>query len=58
MPWTSGSFASKHNKNLSASQKVKAATIANSVLKKTGNDASAIRIANAAVKRKLTKGSK
>jgi uncharacterized protein YdaT len=57
MPWTAQSFT-KHNKNLSASDKVKAAKIANSVLKKSGNDASAIRIANAAVKRRLTKGSK
>lgn len=56
MPWTAQEFGKKHNKSLSPAQKVKAAKIANSVLKRTGNDASAIRIANAAVKRRLSKG--
>jgi uncharacterized protein YdaT len=58
MPWTAESFAAKHNKELNPSQRVKAASIANAVLKKSGNEASAIRIANAAVKRRLTKGNK
>jgi len=58
MPWTANSFAAKHNKGLSPAQRIKAANIANAVLKKSGNDASAIRIANAAVKRRLTKGKK
>ena len=46
MPWTPQSFASKHNKKLSPAQSVKAANVANAILKKTGNEASAIRIAN------------
>jgi uncharacterized protein YdaT len=59
MPWSAQSFKSKHNKKLSPAQSAKAATIANSVLKKTGKEDSAIRIANASVRnaasRRLTK---
>lgn len=51
MPWTSSTFRSRHNKGLSKGQSSKAASIANAILKKTGNEGKAIRIANAAVKR-------
>jgi len=47
MPWTPRSFKEKHNKGLSSSQAKKAAKTANAVLKRTGDDATAIRIANA-----------
>ena len=52
MPWSGSSFKSKHNKGLSPAKAAKAAKIANAVLDKTGDDGKAIRIANAAVKRK------
>ena len=52
MPWTAKTFKAKHNKKLSAGQSQKAAKIADAVLKRTGDEASAIRIANAAVKRR------
>ena len=55
MPWTPASFKSKHNKGLSPTKAKKASKIANAVLEKTGNDAMAIRIANAKVKPKRRK---
>lgn len=49
MPWTPGQASSKTKKaNTPAARKQWSAT-ANAVLKKTGNDATAIKIANAAV---------
>ncbi len=51
-PWTASSFRSKHNKKLTAAQAKKAAAIANSILKETGDEAKAIRIANSQLKRK------
>lgn len=48
MPW-SVSDVEKHKKNLSTEQKSKWSSVANSVLSKTGNEASAIRIANSSV---------
>jgi len=50
MPWTPATFKSRHNKGLSKGKASKAASIANAVLKKTGDEGKAIRIANAAVK--------
>jgi uncharacterized protein YdaT len=51
MPWSASSFKHKHNKSLSSGQSDKAAQIANSVLKRTGDEGKAIKIANAAVRR-------
>lgn len=50
MPWTAASFAKKHNQKLNPAKAAKAAAIANAVLKKSGNEASAIRIANASMR--------
>ena len=50
MPWTPASFKAKHNKKLSPAQAKKAAAIANGILKETGDEALAIRTANARVK--------
>lgn len=51
MPWTPSTFKKRHNQKLTTAQSQKAARIANGILRKTGNEASAIRIANAEVKR-------
>jgi uncharacterized protein YdaT len=50
MPWDKESFRKRHNKGLSDSQAKKAARIANAVLEKTGDEAKAIKIANARAK--------
>ncbi len=55
MPWTPSSFKSRHNKKLTPAQATKASRIANGILKDTGDEAKAIRIANAQVKRKKKK---
>jgi uncharacterized protein YdaT len=52
MPWTPKTFAARHNKRLDPAKAKKAASIANTILEETGDDAKAIRIANAQVKRK------
>ena len=54
MPWTAKTFKSRHNKSLSLAQAKQAAETANAILKETGDEAKAIRIANAQAK----KGSK
>ena len=46
MPWTAQSFKRKHNKTLNPAQAQKAAKIANGILRKTGDEAKAIRLAN------------
>lgn len=51
MPWNAKNFAQRHNHALSSGQASKAARIANAILKKTGNEGQAIRIANAQAKR-------
>lgn len=51
MPWDKDTFK-KHNKKATGAKGAKAAAIANEVLKRTGDDAKAIRIANAAIKKK------
>jgi len=58
MPWTGKSFAQKHNKSLSGAQADKAAQIANAVLKSGKDEASAIRIANATIRRVKSGGKK
>lgn len=52
MPWTGASFKSKHNKGLSDDEADAAAAQANAILKRTGDEALAIRTANASAKRK------
>ena len=46
MPWTWQEFASRHNKKLKGPRAAKAASIANAILEKTGDEGKAIRIAN------------
>ncbi|MFA5385422.1 MAG: hypothetical protein WC364_12340 [Eubacteriales bacterium] len=55
MPWTGKSFKSKHNKNLSPSIADEAAKIANAILRETGDEGKAIRIANSQIKNKKGK---
>lgn len=55
MPWTGKSFKTKHNKKLSPKKASKAAAIANAILKETGDEGKAIRIANAQMKKKRGK---
>ena len=50
MPWTP-SKAKKHNKKAVGKKAAKWSATANAVLEKTGDDAQAIRIANAAIKK-------
>jgi uncharacterized protein YdaT len=52
MPWTGESFRSKHNKKLTPEQAQEAAKIANAILRDTGDEAKAIRIANYEVNKK------
>lgn len=42
MPWTPKSFAAKHNKSLSGAGAAKAASMANAILKRSGDDGLAI----------------
>jgi uncharacterized protein YdaT len=50
MPWSAEEFRKKHNKDLTDKQAKKAAQIANGVLKSSGDEALAIKTANARVK--------
>lgn len=52
MPWTSKDASKKTKKADTKAEKEQWAKTANKVLKSTGNDAKAIRIANAAIKNK------
>ena len=47
MPWDAQSFKSKHNQSLSADKAAEAASVANAILRDTGDEGKAIRIANA-----------
>ena len=51
MPWDEESFARKHNKKLKGKKAKKAARVANAILRDTGDDGKAIRIANWMAKR-------
>lgn len=53
MPWDLSSFKKKHNHSLSDLQAAKASEIANAVLRRTGDEGMAIRVANASAKGKL-----
>ena len=55
MPWTGRSFREKHNKRLTSRQARKAASIANAILRETGNEVLAIKTANAKVKGEKSK---
>jgi len=46
MPWTGESFRNKHNKKLNPVQAREAAKKANAILRDTGDEAKAIKIAN------------
>lgn len=54
MPWTGKSFR-KHNKKLKGKSAKRAAKVANAILRKTGKEGLAIRVANAQAKRKRRK---
>lgn len=56
MPWTGKSFASKHNHKLKGASAAKASRVANAILKKTGDEGKAIRIANSIGDKSLRKG--
>lgn len=47
MPWTPGSFATKHNKKLKGSAATKTAHVATALVNKGEDEGKAIRIANA-----------
>lgn len=55
MPWTGSSFRKKHNQGLSDSEAEVAAKTANAILRDTGNEGKAIRIANWKAKSKFAK---
>ena len=54
MPWNGKTFK-KHNKKLTGAQSSKAAEIATAILRKTGDEGKAIRIANSKFKKKKKK---
>lgn len=55
LPWTADTFR-KHNHDLIDTQAEKAAAVANAVLKRTGDEASAIRIGNATAMKQAEAG--
>jgi len=46
MPWTPKEFVSRHNQSLSARQGAQASKVANAILRDSGDEGKAIRIAN------------
>jgi len=57
MPWKSNDGPSRHTKKANTPAKKKQwASTANSVLEKTGDEATAIKVANSAVKKHPSKG--
>ena len=58
MPWSDKDATAKTKKANTPAKKKQWAATANSVLSKTGDDATAVKIANAAVKRHPSKGKK
>jgi uncharacterized protein YdaT len=46
MPWDAGTFKERHNKGLSKPQAAKASKVANAILRDSGDEGKAIRIAN------------
>jgi hypothetical protein len=57
MPWTAKDASKKNHKVKSAKRKRQWAKVANSILARTGDDAAAVRGANAAVKKSTKKKS-
>ncbi len=55
-PWNAKSFRNKHNKSLTMAQAMEAARIANAILRDTGDESKAIRVANSMVGRGKKKG--
>jgi uncharacterized protein YdaT len=51
MPWDATGFKHRHNHSLSDMQAAKASEIANAVLRRTGDEGLAIRVANARAKK-------
>lgn len=56
MPWSGQQFAQRHNKKLHGEAATKAGEIANAVLKESGDEGKAARIANWQVKRMRKRG--
>ncbi len=56
MPWDAKNFASRHNKKLKGGAAAKASRVANAILKKTGDEGKAIRIANSIGDRAMRRG--
>lgn len=54
MPW-SPKEAIKHNKNAVGPKAKQWSTVANEILRKSGDDGKAVRIANAAIQRRMHK---
>jgi hypothetical protein len=52
MPWTGATFKSRHNHGLSGAGSAQAASVANAILRDTGDEGKAIRIANWQAKRR------
>lgn len=52
MPWSAAEFKAKHGKHLTNDEAVKAAKIANAILRETGDEGKAIRIGLSKSKRK------
>ena len=55
MPWTAASFKKKHDHKLSDSQAKEAAKVANAILKQTGDEGKAIRVAISQAKKSRKK---
>lgn len=52
MPWNPSTFRTRHNRRATGKLGKKAAEVANAVLRRTGNDGEAIRVANTYVAKK------
>lgn len=52
MPWDAESFRARHNKGLAPELAAEAAQIANDVLARTGNEVTAVKVANARIAKK------
>lgn len=58
MPWNAENFKSRHNKKLGIKQASKAASVANAILRDTGDEGKAIKIANWKAKKGYGVGTK
>ena len=55
MPWNAASFKKRHNQGLSEGEASQASSVANAILRDTGDEGKAIRIANSQAKKKKRK---